>query len=120
MAAARPVEPGPGEAAGRRRPARGPLLAGPTSRRESCEGAVISRGKEFLFTHDLDRLLLGLEELGLEITEALDEAAILTRYALETRYPGGFEPVTASEYREAIHHAEVVLAWVSGHLQPGS
>jgi HEPN domain len=69
----------------------------------------ISRGKEFLFTHDLDRLLLGLEELGLEITEALDEAAILTRYALETRYPGGFEPVTASEYREAIHHAEVAL-----------
>jgi len=87
---------------------------------KAVKALYISPGKEFLFTHDLDRLLLGLEELGLEITEALDEAAILTRYALETRHPGGFEPVTASEYREAIHHAEVVLAWVSGHLQPGS
>ena len=52
---------------------------------KAVKALYISPGKEFLFTHDLDRLLLGLEELGLEITEALDEAAILTRYALETR-----------------------------------
>jgi HEPN domain-containing protein len=83
---------------------------------KALKAEYIARGKEFLFTHDLDRLVLGLEDLGLEITEAIDQATILTRYAIETRYPGEFEPVGIAEYQEAIRLAEVVLDWVSGHL----
>lgn len=52
-----------------------------------------------------------LEDLGLETPEAVDQATILTRYAVETRYPGAYEPVTMDEYQEAIGFAETILAW---------
>lgn len=83
---------------------------------KAMKALYIAKGKEFLFTHDLDRLVLGLEALGLEITETIDQATVLTRYAIETRYPGGFEPVNMAEYLEAIHLAEAVISWVSKQL----
>lgn len=83
---------------------------------KAMKALYIAKGKEFLFTHDLDRLVLGLEALGLEITETIDQATILTRYAIETRYPGGFEPVSLVEYHEAIRLAEEVISWVSKQL----
>jgi HEPN domain-containing protein len=73
------------------------LLSGPASGRKALKALYIARGKEFLFTHDLDRLVLGLEEMGFEITETIDQATILTRYAMDTRYPGAFEPVGMTE-----------------------
>lgn len=78
---------------------------------KALKALYISRGQEFLFTHDLDRLLLGLEALGMEITESIDQATILTRYAMDTRYPGGFEPVDQGEYEMAIKCAETVVEW---------
>jgi HEPN domain-containing protein len=83
---------------------------------KAMKALYIARGKEFLFTHDLDRLIMGLEAIGIEITETIDQATILTRYAIEARYAGGFEPVVPTEYLEAVRLAETVLAWVSGHL----
>jgi len=80
---------------------------------KAMKALYIARAKEFLFTHDLDRLALGLEQIGLDIPEPVDQATILTRYAMDTRYPGGFEPVSAQEYQEAIRHAQTVLAWAS-------
>jgi len=32
---------------------------------------------------------------------------------MDTRYPGGFEPVSAQEYQEAVRHAQTVLAWAN-------
>jgi HEPN domain-containing protein len=54
-----------------------------------------------------------LEALGIDIPEAVDQATLLTRYAVETRYPGAYEPVTEEEYREAIRCAETILSWVT-------
>ena len=55
---------------------------------KAMKALYIARGKEFLFTHDLDRLAMGLELIGFEITEPIDQATTLTRYAMDTRYPG--------------------------------
>ena len=83
---------------------------------KALKALYIARQRNFLFTHDLDTLVLGLEALGLEVTEPVDQATILTRYAMDTRYPGAFEPVAMLEYLEAIGHAEAVIAWVRGLL----
>lgn len=83
---------------------------------KALKALYIERGTAFPFTHDLDRLVLGLEAMGIEISEDLERVADLTRYALETRYPGAFEPVEVVEYQEAIRQAESVLQWVVTRL----
>jgi hypothetical protein len=54
---------------------------------------------------------IDLGDLGIEIPQAVDTASRLTRYAVETRYPGLFDPVTVSEHQEALTMAETILAW---------
>jgi HEPN domain-containing protein len=68
-------------------------------------------GKSFRYTHDLDELITGLQNEGIIIPSEVMEAALLTAYAWEARYPGLSEPVTVEEYREALRQAEVVLQW---------
>ena len=87
---------------------------------KAMKALYIALGAEFLFTHDLDRLALGLELLGVEITEPIDQATILTRYAMDTRYPGGFEPVGRNEYEQALRFAETVLAWAAWQIRERS
>ena len=70
----------------------------------------------FRYTHDLEELGKGLEDHGVPIPPVVKEAAILTRYAFETRYPGPFEPVTAEEYHEAVRLATAVVAWAEGSI----
>ena len=79
---------------------------------KALKACYLKRVTAFPFVHSLDQLLSGLEDLGLDIPEAVDQATILTRYAVETRYPGPYEAVSEEEYREAIHSAETILAWV--------
>jgi HEPN domain-containing protein len=86
------------------------------SAEKALKALYIHRGVAFPFVHNLDHLFLGLEAMGLEIPESVDRAVILTRYAVETRYPGTFEELTEEDYQEALRLAENVLAWVEGHL----
>ena len=83
---------------------------------KAMKALYVARGHPFLFTHDLDRLALGLEQIGLEIPESIDQATILTRYAMDTRCPDGLEPVGTEEYHEAVRLAEAVIGWVCTHV----
>lgn len=83
---------------------------------KALKALYLKRGVAFPFVHSLDQLLAGLEDLGLEIPGAVDQATVLTRYAVETRYPGPYETVTENEYQEAIHSAETILSWVETTL----
>ncbi|MCK5241932.1 HEPN domain-containing protein [bacterium] len=40
------------------------------------------------------------------------ETAGLTEYAITSRYPGDWEPVTEEEYRKAVEQAKMVYTWV--------
>jgi HEPN domain-containing protein len=71
----------------------------------------------FRYTHDLEDLGAGLERNGLSVPEEVREAATLTEYVLETRYPGTAEPVTEEEYREAVRLAEAVVRWAEETIQ---
>ena len=71
----------------------------------------------FRFTHDLEELCKGLEDCGVPIPVFVKESIILTRYAVETRYPGLYEPLTEEEYKEAIRLAEGVIQWAESLIQ---
>ena len=48
----------------------------------------------------------------------MNDALVLTRYAVATRYPSEEEPVTRDEAREAALTAANVLAWVEAQFDP--
>jgi HEPN domain-containing protein len=70
-------------------------------------------GKRFRYTHDLDELIAGLRNEGIIIPIEVTDAALLTSYAWEARYPGLSEPVTEEEFREALRQAELVVRWAT-------
>ncbi len=76
-----------------------------------------ARGQTFRYTHDLDDLLYGLERNGMVIPESIWDAADLTRFAWESRYPGFGEPVTETEYQQALTLARRVVAWAEALIE---
>jgi len=62
-------------------------------------------------THSLIYLMDVIEEKGIVIPEIVRKADILTRYAVETRYPGFDEEIEESEYLEALVLAYRVVSW---------
>jgi HEPN domain-containing protein len=71
----------------------------------------IHRSIVFPKTHSLVRLMDLLESTGLDIPSEIKEADVLTRYAVETRYPGFEEEVTEAEYQVALRLATYVVEW---------
>jgi len=70
-------------------------------------------------THDIAYLIELLEKGGVEVPENLLNAKILTGYAVETRYPGDYEPVDKEDFRKAIEIAKEVLKWVKKEINKG-
>ncbi len=82
----------------------------------ALKALLIHLGKPFPHVHDLALLLDKLEAANLGVPDEIKQAAVLTDYAVATRYPGAFEPVTSSEYEEAVRLAERVVEWAAGLL----
>ena len=66
---------------------------------------------EFPYTHDLTTLIALVVRAGLSVSEAVAQAARITRFAVVARYPGRAEPVTEEEYERAVAIAKEVLEW---------
>ena len=67
-------------------------------------------------THAIEVLLDLLKIRGETVPENVDEALILTEYAVQTRYPGEWEPVTKKEAQKALEQAALVLSWVESRI----
>jgi HEPN domain-containing protein len=65
----------------------------------------------YQYTHDINALLSGLEQIGFEIPLPLRDAVTLTSFASDTRYPGTATPVTKEEYHAAVRLAQEILHW---------
>jgi HEPN domain-containing protein len=61
-------------------------------------------------THNIG-LLLDLLSGHVAVPKEIEEAAILTDYAVMCRYPGDTEPITLAEYEQAVHLADATLVW---------
>ena len=80
---------------------------------KALKAVLVHQGIAFRLVHDVNELLQSLEEHGIHIPERLREATTLTGFAVMTRYPGAYEPVSAEEHGEAVRLADEVLAWVT-------
>jgi HEPN domain-containing protein len=86
---------------------------------KALKGLLIDLGVSFPYTHDLADLLTVVQNQDITLPDGVKEAAILTDYAVVTRYPGVGEPVTEEEHEHAVEIATRVVEWVEGHLEPG-
>lgn len=78
---------------------------------KAIKAVLIHLDIEFPYVHDITDLLTILEGKGHSISDEVREAGRLTRFAVETRYPGLSEPVTQEEYEKAIAIADDVVKW---------
>jgi HEPN domain-containing protein len=86
---------------------------------KALKGLLIHLDISFPYTHDLADLFTLIQNQGITVPDAIKDAAILTDYAVVTRYPGVGEPVTEEEHERAVEIAERVVAWVEAHLEAG-
>ena len=83
---------------------------------KAVKAVLIHLGIRFPYVHDLAALLALVEERGESLPPRLKEAARLTRFAVETRYPSFDEPVTQEEYEQALATAEAVVRWAEDEI----
>jgi HEPN domain-containing protein len=83
---------------------------------KSLEALLIAHDVESPHTHIIAHLLETLEQNRIPVPDDRKSSVDLTEYAVHTRYPGLYEPVTEEEYREALAMAECVYAWVRKQL----
>ncbi len=87
---------------------------------KAIKAILIDLDVDYPYTHDLMTLLTLVSEAGQSVPGEVKEAAMLTDYAVESRYPSPAESVTNEEYKEAVATAQKVLDWASNILKKGS
>lgn len=85
---------------------------------KSLKALLIHRSITFPRTHALELLLDLLLADGIRPLMPENAVVALSQYAVETRYPGAWEPVTPVEAQQAIETAAGVLSWVEVSMLP--
>ena len=83
---------------------------------KALKALCILREIVFPKTHDIAYLMELLVKKSVSIPEDVGKARILTAYAVETRYPGEYEPVNEEDYLNAIALAEKVVKWAEARI----
>lgn len=79
---------------------------------KSLKAILVKKGIRFPKTHNIAELLVIIRKsASMNIPEKIKESASLTDYAVNTRYPTDYSPVTKEEYEEALEIAENVYYW---------
>ena len=78
---------------------------------KAVKAVLLWRDVTFPYVHDIEALLTALQRAGHEVSEEMWDADDLSRYAVETRYPGAAPPVSEADYRHAAILAERVVRW---------
>jgi len=78
---------------------------------KAIKAVLVCRGVVFPKTHVISELITLLQQSGLEVPDRVRESAVLTPYAILTRYPGFPESISEEDYASAIELAERVYRW---------
>ncbi|MCE5200221.1 MAG: HEPN domain-containing protein [Armatimonadota bacterium] len=78
---------------------------------KALKAVLVHNGGDFPLTHSIARLITVIQEQSIEWPKELDDAASLTQYAVQLRYPGSHAEATEADYREAVEIAAKILAW---------
>ena len=84
---------------------------------KSLKAMLIKLDQSFPNTHSIGTLLKLIEEAGVEIPKNINQAKLLTTYAVDARYPGDYEPVSKEEYMEALKIADDVFIWLDNIIK---
>lgn len=79
---------------------------------KAFKALLMEKGILFPRTHSVGLLLDLLDKAEVTVPAEIKQSAILTDYAVTTRYPGDYEAVTKEEYSEALDLANRVFSWV--------
>lgn len=90
-----------------------PSFLAQQSAEKSIKAVLIALDVAFPHTHNIKTLLERLPR-SVDLPVEIEDAEILTDYAVSSRYPSDAEPIANDEYREAIGHARRVLQWAEG------
>lgn len=85
---------------------------------KALKAVLVHRKAAFPKTHALADLLTLVAKAGVAVPPEISEATSLTPYAVETRYPGPGEDVTAEDHTDAVRIAERVLRWAEALIGP--
>jgi HEPN domain-containing protein len=83
---------------------------------KGLKALLIYYGVEPEFTHNIGILLNKLEEQG-AIPENIKASTDLTKYAVQTRYPGEYDEITKAEYERSYKIARDCLNWVEKRIK---
>ena len=83
---------------------------------KALKGLLIYLTGEFPKVHSLGLLLERLEAV-VAVPDSIKETVDLSDYAVQTRYPGDYDPVSDEEYQRALELATRAVQWVKGELQ---
>lgn len=86
---------------------------------KSLKALLVYTEVEFDWTHSITRLLNQIEAAGISVPEDIKESTVLAGYAVDTRYPGDYEPVSEEEYKQALNITERVSGWVEERMSEG-
>lgn len=78
---------------------------------KAIKALLIHFGDEFPKVHSFTVLLERLQKY-IVLPPYIEDVLELSDYAIQTRYPGDYYPVTEEEYRRAITISQEVLKWV--------
>jgi HEPN domain-containing protein len=84
---------------------------------KSLKAILINLNQSFPNTYSIGNLLKLIEEAGVVIPKNINQAKLLTTYAVDARYPGDYEPVNKEEYEEALKIAEDVFKWLDNIIK---
>lgn len=84
---------------------------------KSLKALLVHHNIKFPKTHSISALLTLLQENSVNLPEKILDAAELTKYAIETRYPDNYIEITEKDYEEAVQMAEYVYEWVKIQIQ---
>ncbi len=84
---------------------------------KALKAVLLMRAGQFPFSHDLDILIERLNDLNIPLPDFVSDAGDLTQYAVQTRYPGDWEPVEKVEMDEKIIQAAKILDWSQNVLE---
>ncbi len=82
---------------------------------KSLKAVLLHCGVDFPRTHNL-AVLVSLLPSQVTPPAEVQEASLLTRYAVTTRYPRFYETVTREDYERALRLASAVLEWAESSL----
>lgn len=89
---------------------------------KAIKALLVHKAIQFPKTHSISDLLTLLQQGGVPVPEEIRPTSMLSAYAVETRYPGLSEEVTAEDYGDALDLAERTIRWVrsilSGSAEP--